>query len=240
MDPSAAPLPISKSDVPAEFDQVAGHYDLLQLLNPGYTAQLALSARRLALPSRARMLDLCCGTGLSTAALRATYPDAELHGLDASSGMLEHARRRGLLPTVQFVHGDAMDPEAAGIAGPFDGILMAYGIRNLPDPEVGLAAVLRLLAPGGRVCFHEYSVADSPWAARIWDAVALGVIIPLGALLAPRSPIYRYLWRSVRAFDGRRAFEARLRRAGFVDVRTEPMSGWARGLLHSFIARRPA
>jgi ubiquinone/menaquinone biosynthesis C-methylase UbiE len=240
MDPASSPLPVSKSDVPAEFDQVARHYDLLQLLNPGYGEQLRLSARRLALPSRARILDLCCGTGLSTAALRSTYPDAELHGLDASAGMLDHARRRGILPPVRFLHGNAMAPEAAGITGPFDGILMAYGIRNLPDPAAGLAAVLRLLAPGGRVCFHEYSVADSPWAARVWDAVALGVIIPLGALLAPRSPIYRYLWRSVRAFDGVRAFEARLRGAGFTEVRTEPMPGWARGVLHSFLARRPA
>ena len=36
------------------------------------------------------------------------------------------------------------------------------------------------------------------------------------------------------------AFEARLRRAGFVGVVTEPMDGWQRGILHSFIARAPA
>lgn len=228
-----------KRTVPHEFDEVAPHYDLLQRLNPGYGLDLRRSARRLGLGPRARILDLCCGTGLSTAALRRTYPDAEIEALDASRGMLEQARRRELSPAVRFVHGDAMDPAAAGLAGPYAGILMAYGIRNLPDPDRGLREVLRLLAPGGSACFHEYSVRDSAWSRLVWNAVSLGVVIPLGRLTAPRSDIYRYLRRSVLEFDGVRAFEDRLRRTGFVEVRTEPMWGWSWGIVHSFLGRRP-
>jgi hypothetical protein len=36
-----------------------------------------------------------------------------------------------------------------------------------------------------------------------------------------------------------RELEARLRRAGFVDVHTEPMDGWQKGILHTFVATRP-
>jgi ubiquinone/menaquinone biosynthesis C-methylase UbiE len=115
---------------------------------------------------------------------------------------------------------------------------MAYGIRNLPDPDRGLREVLRLLAPGGIACFHEYSVRDSARSVLVWNAVSLGVVIPLGSLTAPRSDIYRYLRRSVLEFDGVHAFEERMRRAGFVDVRTEPMWGWSRGIVHSFLGRR--
>jgi len=79
----------------------------------------------------------------------------------------------------------------------------------------------------------------SAWSRLVWNAVSLGVVIPLGRLTVPRSDLHRYLRRSVLEFDGVRAFEERLRRAGFVDVRTEPLWGWSRGIVHSFLGRRP-
>src|SRR5690606_9300915 len=65
-----------KQQVPSEFDRVARTYDLLTGMNPGYLKHLRMSAERLALPARARVLDLCCGTGQSTEALRTVYPGA--------------------------------------------------------------------------------------------------------------------------------------------------------------------
>jgi ubiquinone/menaquinone biosynthesis C-methylase UbiE len=227
-----------KSAVPAEFDDAAGAYDLLTSLSPGYDYDLRRSAQRLALGAGARVLDLCCGTGRSTAALRATYPDADLVGLDASSGMLEHARKRAGLDATLLL-GDATEPAAYGAEGPFDAILMAYGIRNLPNPDRGLANIRAVLKPGGVICFHEYSVADSWWGRVKWAAVCWGVIIPLGWIFGGSTTIYRYLYQSVVQFDGVAAMEERLKRAGFVDVRTEPMGGWQRGVLHSFLARAP-
>ena len=121
--------------------------------------------------------------------------------------------------------------------GPFDGILMAYGIRNVPDRDTCLANLFDLLRPGARLCIHEYSVADSRVAQLVWNAVTLGVIIPSGWVTSPGSDIYRYLRRSVLEFDGIAGFEQRLSRAGFVDARTEPMDGWQRGVTHTFRAR---
>ena len=231
---------LGKADVPNEFDRVARTYDFLTGLNPGYRRHLRMSARRLVMPPQGRALDLCCGTGASTVALLDEYPDADVTAADASAGMLDVARRRLPGGRVRLLRADAMDPRAYGIEGPFDGILMAYGIRNMPDPDACLAGLRELLRPGGRVCFHEYSVADSTWARFVWNAVSLGVIIPGGLLTSGTTRIYRYLRRSVLEFDGVRAFETRLRRAGFADVWTEPMDGWQRGVVHSFVARRPA
>jgi ubiquinone/menaquinone biosynthesis C-methylase UbiE len=230
-----------KSGVPREFDEVASSYDLFAGLEPGYHRHLRLSAARLGLEGRPRprILDLCCGTGISTEALREVYPEAEIVGLDASAGMLEHARAKPMLRGIDFVLGDATDPAAAGVRGPFDGILMAYGIRNVPEVDRCLANVRGLLAPGAPICFHEYSVADSFSARAIWEAVCFGIVIPGGLATAGDATIYRYLRRSVVAFDGVRAFEARLSRAGFREVRTLPMDGWQAGLLHSFVAHAP-
>jgi ubiquinone/menaquinone biosynthesis C-methylase UbiE len=166
----------------------------------------------MALPARARVLDLCCGTGLSTRALVRACPDADVVALDASREMVALARRKPELGAVRFLVGDAMDPAAAGAEGPFDGVMMAYGIRNVPDPDLCLTRVRALLRPGGVVCFHEYSVADSRAARVVWNAVAAGVIVPLGAAATGSGELFRYLRRSVLAFDGVRAFEARLRR----------------------------
>jgi ubiquinone/menaquinone biosynthesis C-methylase UbiE len=230
-----------KHRVPSEFDRVARSYDLLTGMNPGYRRHLRLSAERMALRDDARVLDLCCGTGMSTEAIAQTYPHARIVALDASDGMLEVARRKkSLAGRVALVHGNAMDPEAAGVEGAFDGVMMAYGIRNVPDADACLAKILALLAPGGVACFHEYSVADSPMAQAVWNAVTLGVIIPGGAIASRSTRIYRYLRRSVLEFDGVGAFEARLRRAGFADVRTMRMDGWQRNIVHTFLGHRPA
>ena len=242
--------PDGRESVIDDFDGIANRYDLLTRLNPGYVSHLVWSAQRLHLGPNAKILDLCCGTGLSTRALLATYPDAEsITGLDASAGMLAHAAKhvvtRGPKPHLSFVVGDATDPAAAlgagadGMQGGYDGILMAYGIRNVPDADRCLASLLQLLKPGAAVCFHEYSVADSPVAKAVWNAVAVSVIAPLGVLATRNVRMWNYLRESVNRFDGVSAFEQRLAQHGYVDIQTLPMNGWQRGIVHSFIARRP-
>ncbi len=238
MRPADGGLASRKSRIASDFDRVARGYDLLNALNPGYSKHLRWSADRLGLEADARILDLCCGTGLSTAALRAAYPEAELTGMDASAGMLARAREKPSLEGVRWLQGDAMDPGAAGAAGPYDGILMAYGIRNVPDPDLCLQRVGALLTEGGVLCLHEYSVAESSRSRLTWKIVTTGIVIPLGFLLTRTTSIFRYLRRSVLEFDSVTELEERLRKAGFVDVRTEPVDGWQRGVVHSFLARR--
>jgi ubiquinone/menaquinone biosynthesis C-methylase UbiE len=228
-----------KTEVPKEFDGVARTYDLLTGLNPGYHRHLRMSAERLALGPEPRVLDLCCGTGSSTRAILDVFPDARVVALDASEGMLEEARRKPDLAHVEFVLGDASDPAAAGIEGPFDGILMAYGIRNLAEPGPALERIRDLLAPGARAVFHEYSVQDSPLKRRMFEAVCWAVIVPGGLVTAGKTGIYEYLRESVVRFDGVRAFEQRLYDAGFREVWTGAMDGWQRGIVHSFVGRRP-
>ncbi len=229
---------LPKKRVPQQFDRIARGYDLLSSLNPGYHKHLEWSARRLEMPAGAEVLDLCCGTGLSTRALKRAQPKARLTGLDASAGMLERAASKPELAGVRWAHGNAMDPAAAGARGPYDAIFMAYGIRNVPDPDLCLQRLHGLLRPGGRICLHEYSVAGSRRSRVIWQLVTLGVVIPLGTIVTRSSTIFRYLRRSVMTFDSVTQLEERLRLAGFADVHTEPMDGWQRGVVHSFLGRK--
>ena len=236
---------MNKTEVAAGFDGVAEHYDRLVSINPGYLKHLSLSAQRLALPTTpadgsVRILDLCCGTGLSTAALRRVYPNAEIVGLDASAEMLRVAAGRLAGDGTTFVAGDATDPRASGITGEFHGVLMAYGIRNIPQPDPCLSHIRALLAPSGRACFHEYALPDSRWQRAKWAAVSSAIIVPLSKVVAGDTTLFRYLRDSVWDFDGPGEFQSRLKRAGFGEVQMLAMTGWQRGLLHSFVAQRGA
>ncbi|MBB5957039.1 ubiquinone/menaquinone biosynthesis C-methylase UbiE [Saccharothrix tamanrassetensis] len=227
---------LATGEVPGAFDDASAGYDLLVGLNPGYHRALRRSARALRLPAAgARVLDLGCGTGASTAALLSVAPDADIVAVDASAGMLARARAKPWPRNVSFVHSRAEDLAEAGVEGPFDAVFAAYLVRNLPDPDPTLRAVRGLLRPGGRVVVHEYSVADSPVRAAIWTAVCWSVVIPSGWLVTRDRSLYTYLWRSVLRFDGVGALRDRLRRNGFNGVRSETATGWQRGIVHTFV-----
>jgi ubiquinone/menaquinone biosynthesis C-methylase UbiE len=233
---------LRQAAVPAAFDAGAFAYDRLVGANPGYHEHLRLSARRMQLPGDGRglrLLDAGCGTGASTAALLTVAPHAEIVAVDASGEMLAQARAKRWPPSVQFAHTPVEELAAAGVHGPFDGILAAYLIRNLPDPESALRELRGLLRPGGTLAVHEYSVRDSRRARGVWHAVCWGIIIPAGRVLTGDAALYQYLRRSVNGFDGAARFRQRLRDAGFTGVHSETVPGWQHGIVHTFLASRP-
>lgn len=229
-------------DVATSFDHGATSYDALVGSNPGYHDHLRRSAQRMAIPDGGRglrLLDAGCGTGLSTAALLSVAPHAEIVGVDGSAGMLAVAKAKAWPPSVRFVHSHIEVMADAGVDGPFDGILAAYLVRNLDDPDTQLQEFCRLLRPGATLAVHEYSVRDSLVASAVWNLVSSTIIVPAGRLRTGDASLYRYLRRSVNDFDGARDFLDRLRRNGFDNARSEAMTGWQRNIVHTFLAEAP-
>ncbi|MFP5463406.1 MAG: class I SAM-dependent methyltransferase [Gammaproteobacteria bacterium] len=228
---------MEKPAVPNAFDAVAPRYDLMCRLNPGYMGMLGDAARALAPLPSPRLLDLCCGSGLSTQALRRAHPGVPIVALDGSPGMLEQARRKPLAP-IEFVQGDAQVPQDS-LDGPFGGILMSYGLRNVADPDASLVQLRGLLAPGGLLAIHDYSLAG-PGAERLWTFMCRAVVRPFCAAVSGAPQLFEYLERSVLDFDRRDALAARIRGAGFELLRVIPGRLWQRQIVHTFVARRPA
>jgi trans-aconitate methyltransferase len=119
-----------------------------------------------------RVLDLGAGTGLFAALLLARYPDATVHLLDASQGMLEEARQRfGGDPAVSYALGDMA---TADISGPWALVISALAIHHLADAEKqGLLRRIRAaLKPGGLFVNAEQVVGPTPEAearySRLW------------------------------------------------------------------------
>jgi ubiquinone/menaquinone biosynthesis C-methylase UbiE len=223
-------------------------------LNPGYHRHLRAAADALLerLPRPAlpvRILDLGCGSGASTRALQRAAEAADLRfalvGVDASAGMIEQAHAKNWPAGVRFevgqAEGIASSEPSFGLGNHIDGAFAAYLFRNVAHRDAVLAGLFDLLAEGGVLVVQEYSIAAAGrWAQAAWTAVCWLVIIPLGWLTSRRTRLYRYLWRSVRSFDSVQTFVDRLYRAGFVDVEVATVSGWQRGILHNFRARKSA
>ena len=240
--PKQRPGRIDATNVSRSFDAHARTYDKLVGANPGYHEHLRLSAKRMGLRDGGaglRVLDLGCGTGASTAALLDVAPQAEITAVDASVEMLAQARRKSWPSTVRFVHGNAEELDQAKFAGPYDGILAAYLLRNLADRNAALRRYRGMLKPGSPLAVHEYSVRDSARSRAVWSAVCWSVIIPMARVRTGSTDLHRYLWRSVLDFDGVEAFTGRMTAVGFEDVRVQTMPGWQQHIVHTFLGRSP-
>ena len=167
-------------DLAAAFDHASRSYDMLVAANPGYHAHLRRSVRRLGLPRHGgglRVLDLGCGTGASTAALTEVLPDAEIIAVDASAGMLERAGAKRWPAGVRFVQSPAEGLAQAGVRGPFDAVFAAYLFRNVADPDAVLASVHDVLAAGGRLAVHEYTLSGRAIDRAVWTGVCRGCLL---------------------------------------------------------------
>jgi demethylmenaquinone methyltransferase/2-methoxy-6-polyprenyl-1,4-benzoquinol methylase len=206
------------AEVRRMFDRIAPVYDAM---NRSMTAGLDRRWRRLTAEAVVapgdRVLDACCGTGdLALACARA---GGRVTGLDFSEAMLERARRKS--PTVEWTEGDLLALPFG--AGEFDAATVGFGVRNVEDLGAGLAELRRVLRPGGRLGILEITRPRGPLALfyRLW----FDGVVPLAGKVLRGGDAYTYLPASVRRFPGPEELAARIREAGFGDVRFRLLAG---------------
>ncbi len=231
----------NKSEVPFEFNRVADKYDLATFLSQGYQDDLQRSVNRLELRGDELVLDLCCGTGKSTICCLNNLSDGKVIGIDNSEMMLRVAAekyyKRYDNKRLEFVLKDVMDLEYEDNS--IDAIFMAYGIRNMPDYKKASSNLYRILKPGGKIAFHEYSLTANFFSHLYWKALGYGVIIPVSTLISGSSTIFKYLVKSVDKFLTPNEFLSLLTEIGFINVQRHNMPSWRKPILRTFTAQKP-
>lgn len=188
------------SDGPRDWE--AGVYHRVSQPHAGWGADVL---GRLELRGDETVLDAGCGSGKVTAQLVQRLPRGRLIGVDGSPAMIEQALKL-LPPTVELVLQDLTE---LALPDPVDAVVSSATFHWIADHELLFARLAGVLRPGGRLeaqCGGAGNVADveaaidrlrqrEPWATAFtgWDGP----------------------WN----FAGPEETEARLRAAGFVDVR---------------------
>ena len=209
------------------FDRIAHRYDLLnRILSFGIDKgwrRRAVAA--LELKDGAEVLDLATGTGDLALDIARRHPSSRVEGLDPSGGMLAVGRRKveaaGLAGRVRLVEGDAQ--KLPYDADRFDGVTIAFGIRNVPDRPAALREMARVCRPGGRVAILELG---EPRAGMIGPLARLWVhsVVPrIGGLLVSRRE-YQYLQDSIARFPAPETFAGIMAEAGLEVLAVRPLT----------------
>tara|TARA_Y100001978_G_scaffold32066_1_gene27774 strand:+ start:325 stop:1023 length:699 start_codon:yes stop_codon:yes gene_type:complete len=145
-----------------------------------------------------KWIDVCCGTG-DMAILLAKYlrSSENITGIDSANNALLIARERSkhAYSSIKWVNDDALASNIT--SNQFDGLLMAYGLRNLSSSHDGLKEALRMLKPGGRagiLDFRSFEVLSIP---GLFQNIYLSLyVVPIASLFGLRKE-YSYIKKSL-------------------------------------------
>ncbi len=208
------------------FASVASRYDLMNDLMSGGLHRLwkAQFVRRVKPRKGESILDMAGGTG-DVAFLLAGH-GAQVTVADISPEMLEVGRKRAERQKVDGLVWAIENAEALSFADQtFDAFTIAFGIRNVTHVQKALEEAHRVLRIGGRFFCLEFSTTTWPGFAKLYDSYSMNVVPRIGKAVASDEESYRYLVESIRRFPGMPAFSGMIGKAGFAQVKAEPILG---------------
>ena len=249
------------------FDSIAPSYDLLNhLLSMGldrrWWNRAARTFRGTVAHPNARILDLCCGTGDSTAALHRLRPKShpascnickpgapdlshlEIGGSTSSQGHtpvpiigLDFSPQMLARARRKLAHTNILFVEADALHLPypdasFDLVTSAFGFRNLTNYPAALAEIHRVLRPNGQIGILECNQPGG-LSGALYTLYFRHILPLIGGLISGDRAAYRYLPASVARFPRPPQMLALLREAGFTHEAWDGYLLHAAGLYHA-------
>jgi demethylmenaquinone methyltransferase / 2-methoxy-6-polyprenyl-1,4-benzoquinol methylase len=232
----AAPTGASDRDsaakaVQAMFTSIAPRYDLLNHVLSFNIDRLWWwrTARRfdgILRRPRARVLDLCCGTGDMTFALRRRTrdPGVQIWGADFSHAMLQRAAQKANGSGSETKAPSWVEADALRLPFPdahFDLVTSAFGFRNLADYDAGLREIARILRTGGECGILDFGEPKGVMG-KIYRVYFKKVLPAIGTLISGVRGPYAYLPASVERFPSPEEMLRRMKQAGFGEASWTP------------------
>ncbi|MEO5895761.1 MAG: bifunctional demethylmenaquinone methyltransferase/2-methoxy-6-polyprenyl-1,4-benzoquinol methylase UbiE [Vicinamibacterales bacterium] len=227
------------SRIAGMFDAIAPRYDLLnRVLSAGLDQrwrQRAVDA--IALGATAHVLDLCTGTADLAIAIARRHPSASVIGVDFSGAMLRlglgKLRSGSLGDRVRLIRGDAaVIPMASGSC---DAATIAFGIRNVAEPERALAELARVMRPRARLAILEFGQPRIPGVRTLYSWYFRYLLPAIGRMVSHHDSAYSYLPASVGSFPPPAEFARTIESHGFVLVEAVPLTF---GIVYLYVATK--
>lgn len=177
-----------------------------------------------------RILDLACGTGISTIAIARRFPESRVVGVELREEYLAIARakmRRLGLERVELVLSRAEDYRAEE---PFDCISSSYLAKYADLPPL-VRSCRAMLKEGGVLLFHDFTLPPRPALVALWRAYLKVLAIVGGAFFPAWREIYRGLPRLIETTRWVSELERELAENGFADLRTEYLTAYGSAIV---------
>ena len=220
-EPIRADLDKQAVDVAAMFDTVAKRYDIVNdILSLGQTRLWRRAVLNAVNPAVGDVvLDLAAGTGTSSEPFHER--GATVIPCDFSLGMLRVGRLR--LPHLPFVAGDGMHLPFAD--NTFDAVTISFGLRNIQDTRAGLAELLRVTRPGGRIVVCEFSQPTWSPFRTLYMEYLMKALPAIAKKTSSNPEAYVYLAESIREWPAQRQLAEMIREIGWTKVRWRNLTG---------------
>lgn len=216
-----------KIQVTHMFDGISKSYDILNRI---ITLGIDVIWRKrvvklLEKEQHASLLDIATGTGDLVIELAKLNAD-KIIGLDISPGMLEIGRqkvkKKQLDDRIDMQLGDS---EALHFDDhSFDGVTIAFGVRNFENLDLGLQEIFRVLKPNGTLVVLETAVPKNPFLKGFYSLYTQKIMPFIGKLFSKDRSAYQYLSDSAAIFPCGEAFNNILRKNGFIQVEDFPQT----------------
>lgn len=231
----ATDQPSTSRAVREMFTSIAPRYDLLNHLlsfnvDRMWWRRTARTFHHILARSDARVLDLCCGTGDMTFALRreAGKSSGRFCGADFSHAMLQRAIAKSeSANSPTWIEADALNLPFPN--GHFDLVTSAFGFRNLADYDAGLGEIARVLRPRGECGILDFGEPRGAMGA-LYRIYFKQVLPRVGTLISGVRGPYAYLPASVARFPAPQEMLARMKNAGFSEATWTPYTFGIAGL----------
>lgn len=210
------------------FDDIAPRYDFMnRFLSVGIDTIWRRKAIGLFKKDKPQViLDVATGTGDMAITAAKMLAPKKIVGIDISEGMLGIGRKKiaekGLETTIELHSGDGETINFPNDT--FDGVMVAFGVRNFEHLEEGLREILRVMKPGAQLVVLEFSKPQFPVIKQLYN-VYMSVIAPQVAKWFTRNKkAYQYLNASAKAFPDRQHFVDILSKTGFSNTYFKPLT----------------
>ncbi|HOE20698.1 MAG TPA: ubiquinone/menaquinone biosynthesis methyltransferase [Spirochaetota bacterium] len=165
------------------------------------------------------VLDVCCGTGDLSKLIRST--GARVISLDFSSAMIKKGIKNGNIDDMAAVADASRLPFKEAT---FTRVCVSFGIRNIPDIDIFLGEVFRVLQPGGMFVALEFTRPRNT-VVRLLYFLYLYTFLPIiGGIIAGNIKAYRYLSKTIHTFIDPPSLLAIQEKHGFIEIKCNSMT----------------